>query len=56
MMKKIILLASLVTPVTVFSHPGHGIEEQVHGFLHVEHLLALLAIIAAVIITKAIKK
>ena len=55
-MKKLILLLSTATPITVFAHAGHGIEEQVHGFLHVEHLLALLAIIAAVIITKAIKK
>lgn len=55
MIKKLILLIGIVTPVEVFSHPGHGME-QVHGFLHVEHLLALLAIIAVALITKAIKK
>ena len=55
-MKNLILLLSTATPVTAFAHAGHGMEGQVHGFLHVEHLLALLAIFAAVLITKAIKK
>ena len=56
MMKKLILLLFTATPTMVFAHAGHGMEEQVHGFLHVEHLLALLAIVAIILFTKAIKK
>ncbi|MBE9560068.1 MAG: hypothetical protein IMF15_04725 [Proteobacteria bacterium] len=56
MMKKLILLLFTVTPTMVFAHAGHGMEEQVHGFVHVEHLLALLAIAAVILFTKAIKK
>ena len=56
MMKKLILLVSATAPVTVLAHTGHGIEEQVHGFLHVEHLLTLVAIIAIAAIAKTIKK
>ncbi len=61
MMKKLILLAcviapTLVTSSAVFAHAGHGIEGQVHGFLHIEHLLALLAIVAVILFAKAIKK
>jgi len=52
MMKKLISLLFFVTPMAAFAHPGHGIEQQVHGFLHGEHLIVLLAIVAAVIIRK----
>ena len=55
-MKKLILLLSTATPTIVFAHAGHGIEEQMHGFLHVEHLLILLAIGIAIGISKIIKK
>lgn len=55
-MQKIILSILMAAPVSVFAHTGHGLKEQVHGFIHVEHLLALLAIVAAILITKAIKK
>ena len=56
MMKKLILLLFTATPTMIYAHAGHSIEEQVHGFLHVEHLLALLAIVAVILFTKAIKK
>ena len=55
-MKKIILLVLSATPVVSIAHSGHGIVEQVHGFLHVEHLLALVAIIAIALFAKAINK
>jgi hydrogenase/urease accessory protein HupE len=61
MMKKLILLTciavpALVTPTAAFAHAGHSLQEQIHGFLHVEHLLILLAIGVALGIGKILKK
>lgn len=39
----------IITPGVVFAHPGHSTEEQVHNFLHGEHILLLLGIIALLI-------
>lgn len=32
---------------TAFAHAGHVANESLHGFLHVEHIIALAAIILA---------
>ena len=60
MMKKLILLLSIATPIATpmmaFAHPGHGIQEMSHGFLHGEHLLILLAVALAIGINKIISK
>ena len=61
MMKKLILLTciaapALITPTAAFAHAGHGLLEQAHGFLHVEHLLILLAIGVAIGIGKFISR
>ena len=39
-------LLLLLVPVAgnVFAHPGHVANEQVHGFLHAEHIV-LIAVI-----------
>ena len=49
MMKKLILpILSLtvlsLASTTAFAHTGHISNEAVHGFLHVEHIIAITAI------------
>ena len=36
------LLSALCTP-SAFAHPGHTAGELLHGLLHVEHIVALIA-------------
>ena len=36
------LLTTLISPV-VSAHTGHAANESVHGLLHVEHIVALVA-------------
>lgn len=50
------ITTGIFTTGSVLAHPGHIIEEQVHGFLHGEHLLVLLAIVAAFVVNRFIKK
>jgi len=54
-MKTILSFIILVTPLTVLAHPGHGIEQQAHGFLHIEHLLLLITIAVVIIFNKTSK-
>jgi len=54
-MKTILSFIILVTPLTVLAHPGHGIEQLPHGFLHIEHLILLIAIAAVIIFNKTSK-
>ena len=54
-MKTLLSFIILVTPLTVLAHPGHGIDEHVHGFLHTEHLLLLIAIAAIFVLSKSSK-
>jgi len=49
----LILTALLATPA--MAHPGHLGNDAVHGFLHVEHIIALLAIGMAVYLVKAFR-
>lgn len=44
-------LASLVS-APAFAHGGHLANDSVHGFLHVEHIVALLAAGLAVFLVK----
>ena len=58
-MKLTLLLSTAIpiaTPIMTFAHPGQGIQDISHGFLHVEHLLILLAIALAIGIKKIINK
>jgi len=45
------LLPVAMISTNVIAHPGHMADESVHGFLHVEHIVALIAmiVVAAVI-------
>jgi hydrogenase/urease accessory protein HupE len=48
-------LSLLIMPLVstpVLAHPGHLSDESVHGFLHVEHIIVLLAIGLAVLLVK----
>jgi hypothetical protein len=36
------ILAGLFTPA-VHAHPGHVVEQSLHGLLHIEHIIALAA-------------
>ena len=61
MMKRLLLsifwsVITMVTPVIVFAHPGHNNEEQIHSFLHFEHLFIALAIILFIVINSVLKK
>jgi hypothetical protein len=56
MMKKILTskLLLIVLPListTALAHPGHMTNESVHGFLHVEHIvaLAMLGVVAYIV-------
>jgi len=49
------LLSVLATPA-VYAHPGHETGTMLHGVLHTEHLLILLAIGVAVAIGVLLKE
>ncbi len=36
--------ATALFPATALAHTGHLANESVHGFLHVEHIIAIVAI------------
>ena len=55
-MKKLTLSMTLLVPGIAFAHPGHAVTEQLHAMLHGEHLLVLVAIVAAVTVTAGIIK
>lgn len=54
-MKTLLSFIILFTPLAALAHPGHSIEEQVHSFLHIEHLVLLVAVIAVIVFHKAFK-
>lgn len=37
-------VAVLLLPAIASAHPGHGLDAEVHSFLHGEHILSLLVI------------
>jgi len=55
MMKILLSFIIFVTPLTVLAHPGHGVEEQAHSFLHSEHLILLMAVAAVIAVSKSFK-
>lgn len=55
-MNKLITIIFLLAPGIAFAHPGHITEEQAHGFLHGEHLILLLALVAVFVVNRLIKK
>jgi hydrogenase/urease accessory protein HupE len=55
---KLAILSLILTPLLstpALAHPGHLSNDAVHGFLHVEHIIALLAIGMAVYLVKAFR-
>ncbi len=40
-----LLLLSMVA-TNALAHPGHLSDQTVHGFLHIEHIIPLIAIVA----------
>jgi hydrogenase/urease accessory protein HupE len=48
-------LFSALTSPAVYAHPGHETGAMLHGILHTEHLLILLAIGVAIAIGVVIK-
>jgi len=51
-------LLLLITPLVstpLLAHPGHLSNESVHGFLHIEHIIALLAVGVAVLLVKKLR-
>ena len=49
------LLSALASPA-VYAHPGHETATMLHGVLHTEHLLILLAIGVAIAIGVLLKE
>ena len=49
------ILSGLLSPV-VYAHPGHDTANMLHGILHTEHLLILLAIGVVIAIRFFIKE
>lgn len=43
-MKILYTLATMLGPITALAHPGHISNENIHSFLHVEHIITLSAI------------
>jgi len=55
---KLAILSLLLTPLfsaPALAHPGHLSNDAVHGFLHVEHIIALLAIGMAVYLVRVFR-
>lgn len=44
LMKKILPCILALTTTSALAHPGHITDESLHGFLHVEHIIALAAL------------
>lgn len=53
--KILLLLTALSMPGVVFSHPGHGLDQEVHSLLHGEHLLVLGAIVLLIYLVNSIR-
>jgi len=49
------LLTGLLCP-TAYAHPGHDTANTLHGIVHTEHLLVLLAIGVVIAISVLIKE
>ena len=49
------ILSGLHAPA-VLAHPGHSAGEFIHGLLHVEHIVALVAAAAIALVTYALRK
>jgi hydrogenase/urease accessory protein HupE len=49
------ILSGLLSPA-VYAHPGHDAANMLHGILHTEHLLILLAIGVVIAIKFFIKE
>lgn len=41
---KLCLIAFSLTSTTAFAHTGHLSNDAVHGMLHIEHIIAIIAI------------
>ncbi len=53
--KSSLMLSSLVS-TSVFAHTGHLANESVHGWLHVEHIVAIVTIGLVIYTIKALHK
>lgn len=43
-MKKLLMMMLSLVSTSSLAHPGHLPVETTHGFLHIEHIIALAAI------------
>lgn len=49
-------LMLLAVSAPLCAHPGHGVDSAVHGLLHVEHILTLVAVMAVLIVVSVSNK
>ncbi len=53
---KLLLVFLSLLSTSALAHTGHLFNETVHGFLHVEHIITLLAVALIVYLVKIISK
>ena len=52
-MKKILVAALSLMPTSLLAHAGHLTNESVHSFLHIEHIVAIVAIALIIYLVKS---
>lgn len=55
-MKKMIIVTTALLSSTAFAHSGHIPDNSVHSLLHIEHVIALTAIVVVAFVVKKISK
>ena len=53
---KLLLLTLISVPTAVMAHPGHVVNDNLHGFLHVEHILMIAVVGLTVYLLKLFGK
>jgi hypothetical protein len=53
---KLLLTLLLLVSTSALAHTGHLSNEPVHGLLHIEHIILLIAAALIVFVLKAINK
>lgn len=56
MKKRLLAILAAITSTSALAHPGHLPDESVHGFLHIEHIILLIAVGAVAITIIELRK
>jgi len=55
-MKTFLILTSVLFSSSAMAHTGHLANESVHGLLHIEHIIALVAIGLGAVVVKILRQ